>query len=329
MITRYPVSRDLSEEDHLILKVLRLYYEHHLTQAEVARRMGFSRPKVSKLISEGRARGLVKIEIAEPAGDFAALEIALEDRYGLSEAVVVPSAEERSASERAAGMAAGTILARHCTPESVVGISWGRTLRALADALPPQAFSCARLVPLIGGMGRAASGLHSNQIGATLAEKLGAECLYLAAPAIAPSPQSRAELMEAPGIKDVLAEVASCDVAVVGAGGLLPASTIVQAEYFGLEEFLALRDRGVRGEVCCHFLDANGEPCLPHFSERIVGITLEQLKAIPRVIGVATGADKASGLDAVLKGGYMNTLVCDQALAESLAHIESQRGAPN
>ena len=70
MALRYPVDqRTLSEEDHVILKVLHLYYEHDLTQAEVGARMGFSRPKVSKLIAEGKERGLVKIEIAEPADD--------------------------------------------------------------------------------------------------------------------------------------------------------------------------------------------------------------------------------------------------------------------
>src|SRR5918997_7074609 len=100
MITRYPVDhRGLSDEDHLIMKVVRLYYDHHLTQAEVASRMGFSRPKVSRLLAEGRARGLVKVEIAEPTGDFAPLEIALEDRYGLSEALVVASAEDRGTTD--------------------------------------------------------------------------------------------------------------------------------------------------------------------------------------------------------------------------------------
>jgi deoxyribonucleoside regulator len=70
MTTRYPVDdRNLSDEDYLIMKVLRLYYEHDLTQAEVGARMGFSRPKVSKLITEGKERGLVKIELAEPADD--------------------------------------------------------------------------------------------------------------------------------------------------------------------------------------------------------------------------------------------------------------------
>ncbi|QIN78546.1 hypothetical protein GBA65_08445 [Rubrobacter marinus] len=207
MISRYPADRrNLSEEDHLILKVLRLYYERHLTQSEVARRMGFSRPKVSKLISEGRARGLVKIEIATPGEDFAALEIAVEDRHGLAEAVVASSVGDRGVTELSVGASAAAVLGRICTRTTVLGISWGRSSRALADVLIPQAFLCGKVVPLVGGMGRAEAALHSNQIAATLAEKLSAEALYLSAPAIVPSPQSRAELLETPGIEDVLAE---------------------------------------------------------------------------------------------------------------------------
>ncbi len=323
MLNRYRVDhRDLSDEDHLIMKVLRLYYEHNLTQAEVAGRMGFSRPKVSKLISEGRARGLVKIEIAEPAGDYAPLEIALENRFGLSEALVVSRAENRRATETAAGMAGGALLARICTRTTVLGIAWGVSLRALADALPLRAFMCDKVVPLVGGVGRTAAALHSNQVCTTLAEKLRVESLDLAAPAIAPSTQSRTELMATPGIKEVLAEGAACDVAVVGIGGILPTSTLVGAGYFTLEEFLELEERGAVGDVCCHFLDAQGNPCLPGFSERVVGLTVEQLAAIPKVIGIATGAEKAPSVAAVLRGGYLAGLVCDSDLARTLLEIE-------
>src|SRR4028118_589030 len=108
MLTRYSVDhRTLSDEDHLIMKVVRLYYEHDLTQAQVAKRMGFSRPKVSRLIAEGKTRGLVKVEIAEPTGDFVPLEISLEDRYGLSEALVVASTEDRQSPDVATGGAGG------------------------------------------------------------------------------------------------------------------------------------------------------------------------------------------------------------------------------
>ena len=317
--TRYTVDyKTLTDHEHLILKVLRLYYEHDLNQVEVARRMGFSRPKVSKLITEGRSRGLVKIEIAEPAGSSAPLEIALEDRYGLVEALVVASSEDRQSTELAAGGVSGALLARLCTAKSTLGVSWGVSVRALADAVPAMSFRCGKVVSIVGGMGKAEKGLHSNQVCAELAGKLGADYFQLAAPAIARSARSRDELMEMPGIADTLSEAASCDVAVAGIGGILPTSTMVEAGYFTLDEFLGLRELGAIGDICCHFLDVEGNPCLEDLSARIVGLTPEQLKEIPRSVGVATGASKAAGVAAVLKGGYVNTLVCDQELAEAL-----------
>jgi DNA-binding transcriptional regulator LsrR (DeoR family) len=324
--TRYTVDhRSLTDHDRLILKVLRLYYEHDLNQVEVARRMGFSRPKVSKLITEGRNRGLVKIEIAEPAGDAASLEIALEDRYGLVEALVVASDEDRQSTEFAAGAVGGALLARLCTAESSLGLSWGVSVRALAEAIPAMSFRCKKVVPLVGGMGKAEKRLHSNQVCADLAGKLNAEYLQLAAPAIARSARSRDELMEMPGITETLTEAASCDVAVAGIGGILPTSTMVEAGYFTLEEFLGLRARGAVGDICCHFLDEEGTPCLEDLSARILGLNLEQLKEMPRTVGIVTGEDKASGVAATLRGGYVNTLICDRDLAEGLLENEPQK----
>lgn len=326
MITRYPVDdRNLSAEDHLIMKVLRLYYEHDLTQAEVARRMGFSRPKVSKLITEGKERGLVKIEIAEPADDLVPLEIALEDRYGLREVLVVATSEDRATTELSAGRAGAALLARVCTPETVLGISWGVSMRALADAMPRRAVRCKKVVPLVGGMGKAHTRLHSNEVCADLAEKLGAEHLPLAAPAIARSPSSRAELVAMPGISETLAEGAASDVAVMGLGGILPTSTMVEAGYFTLEEFLGLRERGIVGDVCCHFLDAWGRTRYPELSGRIVGLTPDELLAIDRTIGIATGAEKAPGVAAVARGGLVKALVCDRDLAQALLEIETTK----
>lgn len=316
MAVRRPVDRrNLSDEERLILKALKLYYEHHLTQAEIAVRMGFSRPKVSRLLSEGRDRGLVKIEIAEPAEDFASLELALEEKFGLSEAVVVSTGDTRAATEAAAGGAGVDLLSRLCSRDTVLGLSWGVSLRALADATARRAFACKKVVPLVGGMGKAKASLHSNQVCASVAEKLGVECLRLDAPAIARSKQSREEIAALPGIGDVLSESAACDVAVVGIGGILPDSTLVQAGYFSLEEFLGFAEKGVVGDVCCHFLDATGAPRCEEISERIVGISLEALHTVPNTVGVATGSEKASGVAAVLRGGYVNTLVCDEDLA--------------
>jgi deoxyribonucleoside regulator len=328
MATRYPIDHhSLSEHERLILHVLRLYYEHDLTQAEIAHRMGFSRPKVTRLVAEGRDRGLVEITIAEPAGGFTPLEIALEEYYGLDEAIVVASGDDRQTTELTAGGMCGALLDRVCTPESVLGVSWGISARALADAIPSMSFRCHKIVSLVGGMGRVKPELHSNQVATTLADKLGVKSSHLVAPAVARSVSSRNELMEMPGIEEVLDEAADCDIAVVGIGSILPTSTMIQAGYFTQEEFLGLKDRGAAGDVCCHFVDATGTPCLPEISERIVGLTLEELWAIPKTIGVVTGAEKTAGVAAVLKGGFVGTLVCDQDLARSLLEIPEGEGA--
>lgn len=316
---RYPVDhRNLSPQDHLILKILRLYYDHKLTQAEISSRMEFSRAKVSKLISAGERRGLVKIEIAEPAGAYSQLELALEDRYGISEVLVATTSEDQQSTELSAGGLAAAFLAQVCGVGSTLGLSWGTTMRALVDAVPEMSFRCEKVVPLVGGIGKAQTGLHSNRACLELAGKLDVESMHLDAPAIAGSARSRDELMETPGIEDTLKEAASCDVAVVGIGGILPTSTLIQAGFFSSDEFLKLAARGVVGDVCFHFMDRQGDVCLPEYSSKVVGITTEQLKEIPETIGVATGSGKAAGVAATLRGGYLDTLICDRELAEAL-----------
>jgi DNA-binding transcriptional regulator LsrR (DeoR family) len=311
----------MSERDRTIVKALRLYYDQDLTQAEVARRLRFSRAKVSKLLAEGRARGLVRIEIVTTGGEVPELELALEERYGIGEAVVAATEASALETEQAVGAAAAAVLGRRCDARSTLGVSWGRALRGVASALPVHAFPCARVVSLVGAMGTARADLHSNQIGATIAAKLGVEHAELAAPAIAPSARARDELVELPGIREVVRDGAASDVAVVGIGGVLPGSTMIESGYFTREEFLALADRGAAGDVNWHFVDAHGRGCLPEMSARVVGLTLEQLAAHPAVIGVAYGAEKAAGLAAALAGGYLRVLVCDADLAQALIDL--------
>jgi DNA-binding transcriptional regulator LsrR (DeoR family) len=102
---------------------------------------------------------------------------------------------------------------------------------------------------------------------------------------------------------------------------------MVEAGYLTLDEFLGLRERGIVGDVCCHFLDAEGNPRHLGLSKRIVGLTPNELRAISRTIGIATGAQKAPGVAAVIRGGFVKALVCDRELALSLLEVSSREGA--
>ena len=69
--------------------------------------------------------------------------------------------------------------------------------------------------------------------------------------------------------------------------------------------------------------------------DRVIAITLEELKKTPRVVGVAGGDRKVEAIRACLKGSLVNVLVTDKFTAEKLLKSEeflnpqSMRGERN
>src|SRR5215203_2976757 len=88
-----PRDRATTPEDlRLALRAATLYYLDGLTQAEIASRLGVSRPTAGRLVARAKARGLVRIDVVIPPDMrddlHADEERELERRFGLAEAVV-------------------------------------------------------------------------------------------------------------------------------------------------------------------------------------------------------------------------------------------------
>jgi DNA-binding transcriptional regulator LsrR (DeoR family) len=84
------------------------------------------------------------------------------------------------------------------------------------------------------------------------------------------------------------------------------------------EDLAALEAAGAVGDVVLRYIDTTGTPLDVELDERIVGVTLEQLSHIARVIGVAGGTVKHEVVRAALRGGLLDVLVTDHATAEAL-----------
>ncbi len=74
------------------MRAASLYYLDGLTQAEVAARLGVSRPTAGRLIARAKSDGLVRIDVVVPPDIrddlHADEERELERRFGLTEAVI-------------------------------------------------------------------------------------------------------------------------------------------------------------------------------------------------------------------------------------------------
>ncbi|MEN3187059.1 MAG: sigma factor-like helix-turn-helix DNA-binding protein, partial [Atribacterota bacterium] len=82
------------KELRLLYEIACLYYEEGLTQEAIAQRTGFSRSRIQRLLEAARREGIVEIRLVSPSVSFVELERALEQRFGLKKAIVVPSSVE-------------------------------------------------------------------------------------------------------------------------------------------------------------------------------------------------------------------------------------------
>ena len=107
------------EDLRLALRAATLYYLDGLTQAEIASRLGVSRPTAGRLIARAKAKGLVRIDVVVPPDMrdnlHADEERELETRFGLTEAVVAGSGIDVGAPGRPAAYAPASGARRpHC-----------------------------------------------------------------------------------------------------------------------------------------------------------------------------------------------------------------------
>lgn len=307
------------ETTKLLYKIARAYYEDDLTQEQIGKRFGLSRIKVSRLLRRAREEGIVQISVVSPVALHTDLEGRLETRYDLDEAIVVSIRDQdRTDVVRSLGPAAAAYLVRCLQGEEVVSLTWGTTLLAVVDALPVQHWPQMRVVQMLGGLGQPEADVYGADLARRMAEAFGAKLRLIPSPGIVSSKVVRDALVADPQISDTLALGTHADVALVGIGRPMPGSVVIQSGILTPEALAALQARGAVGDIALRFFDAKGQPVIHEVDERIIGPTLEQIRAIPRVIGVAGGADKVDVIRAALRGGLLDVLVTDEKSAEKL-----------
>ena len=55
-----------SIDDLLMYRIARMYYQNDLSQAQIAKRIGLSRPQISRYLKRARETGMVEINVNDP-----------------------------------------------------------------------------------------------------------------------------------------------------------------------------------------------------------------------------------------------------------------------
>jgi len=150
-----------------------------------------------------------------------------------------------------------------------------------------------------------------------LASRLDAECLYLPAPIVCDSANTRQLLEEQPLFKDIYKRALTADLAIVSCGGL-DSATIRQVGLVNTREYNDVRKAGAIGNFLGFYIDQFGVLVKHPINERIIGIEGSVFKRIPTRIMISAGINKCEALKAVLTQGFITDLITDQETAKVL-----------
>ena len=306
------------EFDDVVGWVAWLYYADQLTQSEIADTLRVSRATIVKLLQEARERGLVTIRINAEASSRTQSSRALAARFGLDGATVIPDLPGAALVPRL-GDAGARILADQTLPGDVIGVAWGRTVLAIARAMPPQDSITPLTVVQVSGSSPGSTAEFSPELcSSLLAGRLSARCANLLAPAVLSTSELRDRLLAEPALVKQFELIRSVNRIVFGVGDLATASTVRQSELADGRIIDSYVRNGAVGVVIGRFIGQDGRPVSGELDGRMVGITLDDLKTIPSRLCVAGGPDKITALRAALEGGYISHLVTDAETAEHL-----------
>lgn len=318
-----PVPRSPRFPDDLLYQAARLYYLQDATQAQIAATLGTSRPTVSRLLTEARARGIVRIDVRDPqADDTRDLEAALVDALGLDRCWVTSNAHGLPGGAVLAPAVGEALLEADLRRGDALLVSSGATVYDVSlQSLPP--LPGVVMVPTVGGQDEPEAYYQTNEITRQLAVKCGAQSLSLYAPAL-PGPELYDPLLSERSVAQVVRAWSQARCALLGIGGPPALRTSVPSVFPTGRSFL----RRAVGDICARPFDAEGLPVEFPGSERLVAMRLEALCHVPSTIGIAVGVAKAPTILVAARAGYVNRLVTDRDTALALLDASGATARP-
>jgi deoxyribonucleoside regulator len=313
------------ERLNLLVSLARAYYEQGLTQEEIARTLPISRSQVSRYLSEARDLGIVQFRVIDPTERAEDLSAALTKRFpALKIALVVPvfSTDEQVARQMV-GLACASFLREVVHPGQSMCIGCGRTVRNAIDGLKTYPVPNLSVVQAMGNLGHEALNIDFNALTRAAADAFTAHAFYVNAPAILGSGTAAEWEAANPSIHESLERARMADIYLYSVGSLARDQLYVRTGTITQTDVQWLRDRGVAGDICARFFDAQGRECETPFSQRIVGITLQDLRRADLSIAIVGGADKALSLRAGMLGGWINVVITDEHTARAVLRLDA------
>lgn len=310
-------------EKSLLTEIAIAYYEHELTQEEIAKKFNISRVKVGRLLKKARAEGVVEINVKYHPIFTSQLEKRLIDEFGIHRALIaIDENNEEEQRKQVAALVSG-YLNNTLKDGMTIAVGQGRNVAAVGEHVGLYSNKLCKFICGIGGVQRIGDPVDADHICRNLAAKFNGTNETLYSPAYLENKEFRDIFMQNGVIKETLDRARKADIALVGIGDMNENSYMVQLKWFTPQEVTEAKiKQGAIGEIAGYgFFNLYGEPVDTVMNNRVIGLSLDDLRAIPCVIGIASESTKAMAILGALRTGIINIIATSASNVNTILNL--------
>jgi DNA-binding transcriptional regulator LsrR (DeoR family) len=302
----------------LLYKIARLYYFENQTQEQISKKLNISRSKVSRFLDKARSNKIIEIKLHYPSESYGELESLLEKKFGIKECIIIPDFDSPEDIYKHVAEELSPLLQRILKNGDYVGINWGYTLKEVIGRLNISKKININVVPMMGGLGKIDTGVQTNLIASTLAEKFGGISYQIHFPAFLNSIELKEMLSKDSNVKEIFDLSDNINTAILGMSSTDENSTLIKTGIFTIRDIDYLKSLGVVGDINLNWVNSKGDVVPNEISDRTLNIPFEKLKKIKNIIGIGFGEHKVKIIKALLNAKLINIFITDQKTAGRL-----------
>lgn len=314
-------SMSVQEKWNILAAVADLYYNSEMTQNQIAERMYTSRSKVSRMLKEARELGIVEIYIREPWERNLEYEQYFKDSFGLKNVRVIMLKDfDKYNGMQKIAEAASYYLDSILKPGMVVGISWGNTLYNIIKYISTKNRKNIPITvaPIMGAANTRSPEKDATDLAKDLASAYGGKYQYIYAPLFVNNKDLKESLIQEENIKSVLELSKNADAMLTSVGSIVFKSW---SSYLNVKTLEKLEAKGAVGHIGGHFFDIQGKELETSLVDRMIGVSISDIKSCKEVVCVAYGEQKAEAVLGAMRAGILNTLVVDEKCAKKVYEL--------
>lgn len=235
------------------------------------------------------------------------------DLFNLKDVFLVPSLPDNSDINSSIAKATAMYIRDYLPEKGIINIGYGDTCSKVINYVSTMLSSPVSFVSLTGGVSYYLPNINSTPFNAQL---------YLMPLPLLAANKEIAEIMRTePTFNELSRMIYLSSFTVVGIGAMNDNATIIKSGILNPNDFVYLRMKGAIGDVLSHFIDEKGKLIKTPIEDRLIATSLNTLKELDNVIGVAAGESKVQAMYSALRGGYFDILVTDESSAEGLLEL--------